>query len=107
MNTEDLHWFHDHSSEPLDPINPRIQITFDQLVGRPGFEKLKVNSSVYLFTNRLLVGRILWQWYKSTFLHFALQAYFLHQTPFKYLFSKAHIFEMKVHQLRHIIISQN
>ena len=76
MNTEDLHWFHDPSSEPLDPINPRIQITFDQLVGRPGFEKLKVNSSVYLFNNRLLVGRILWQWYKSTFLHYALQGIF-------------------------------
>ena len=42
MNTDDLHWFHDSSSEPLDPIKPRIQITFDQLVGRKGFEKIKV-----------------------------------------------------------------
>lgn len=42
MHAEDLHWFHGPSLEPLDPINPKIQITFDQLVGRNGFEKLKV-----------------------------------------------------------------
>ena len=42
MNNEDLHWFHDSSSEPLDPTNPRIQVTFDQLIGRKGFERRKV-----------------------------------------------------------------
>lgn len=38
----DFHWFHDSSSEPLDPSNPVIEITFDQLVGRTGFEMRKV-----------------------------------------------------------------
>ena len=47
MNNEDLHWFHDSSSEPLDPLRPRLQITFDQLVGRKGFEKLKVKFFVH------------------------------------------------------------
>ena len=42
MRNEDLLWFHDSSSEPLDPSNPKIQITFDQLVDRKQFEKLEV-----------------------------------------------------------------
>ena len=47
MNNVHLHWFHDSSSEPLDPINPRIQVTFDQLIGRKGFEKLKVIFTLF------------------------------------------------------------
>ena len=47
MNNEDLHWFHDSSSEPLDPTNPRIQVTFDQLIGRKGFERRKVIFSTF------------------------------------------------------------
>jgi len=46
LNNEDLHWFHNSSSEPLDPANPKIEITFDQLVGRKGFEKQKASHSV-------------------------------------------------------------
>jgi hypothetical protein len=46
FNNEDLHWFHNSSSEPLDPANPKIEITFDQLVGRKGFEKQKASHSV-------------------------------------------------------------
>ena len=49
MNKEDLHWFHDSSPEPLDPLRPRLQITFDQLIGRKGFEKLKVKMFLRQF----------------------------------------------------------
>lgn len=31
---EGLNWFHDSDPEPLDLENPRIKITFDQLVNR-------------------------------------------------------------------------
>ncbi len=43
FNNEDLHWFHNSSSEPLDYANPKIEITFDQLVGRKGFDKQKAS----------------------------------------------------------------
>lgn len=42
-DNQDLHWFHDYSPEPLDLSNPVIEITFEQLVGRQGFEKRKVS----------------------------------------------------------------
>jgi hypothetical protein len=43
FNNEHLHWFHNSSHEPLDPFDPKIEITFDQLVNRKGFEKQKAS----------------------------------------------------------------
>ena len=55
MNNEDLHWFHDSSPEPLDTIKPKIQISFDQLIGRKGFEKLKVIISSFISSSYAVV----------------------------------------------------
>jgi hypothetical protein len=43
FKNENLHWFHNSSSEPLDLSNPRIEITLDQLIGRKGFEHRKAS----------------------------------------------------------------
>ena len=42
FDKEDLHWFHDSSKEPLDPFNPRLNLTFDQLAGRKIFGRRMV-----------------------------------------------------------------
>ncbi len=61
FNNEHLHWFHNSSSEPLDLSNPKIEITFDQLVGRKGFERRKV---IYLIFNCLTHSYL---WLRSHF----------------------------------------
>ena len=41
---ENLYWYHDSDSEPLDLENPRIKITFNQLENRRTFNGLKVTN---------------------------------------------------------------
>ena len=43
FNQEDLNWFHDSSTDPLDLAKPKIEITFDQFVGRKKYEKYPVS----------------------------------------------------------------